>query len=108
MRAIIAASQEDPDATATRTGPTYRRTRPLRPAVRHLRPRTGPDRSRVGQGDQREVPGQLGPRVPHPRPGYQGAARGAGQAPPVGALDRLLQAAALREVPASAPALQRG
>ena len=39
---------------------------------------------------------------------HQGAALRAGQAPPVGAVDRLLQAAALREVPAAAPAVQRG
>ena len=39
---------------------------------------------------------------------HQGAAFRAGQAPPVGAVDRLLQAAALREVPAAAHAVQRG
>ena len=39
---------------------------------------------------------------------HQGAALGARQAPPVGALDRLLQAPALREVPAAAHAGQRG
>ena len=38
----------------------------------------------------------------------QGAALRAGQAPPLGAVDRLLQAAALREVPAAAHAVQRG
>ena len=39
---------------------------------------------------------------------HQGAALRAGQAPPLGAVDRLLQAAALREVPAAAHAVQRG
>ena len=38
----------------------------------------------------------------------QGAARRPGQAPPVGAVDRLLQAAALREVPGAARAVQQG
>ena len=38
----------------------------------------------------------------------QGAAGRAGQAPPVGAVDRLLQAPALREVPAAARAVQQG
>ena len=88
--------------------PAYRGQRPLRPAVRRLRPGPGPDRGRVGQGDLREVPGQHRPGVPHPRHHHQGAARRAGQAPPVGAVDRLLQAAALREVPEPAPAVQRG
>ena len=46
---------------------------------------------------------QRRPGLPHPRHPDQGAARRAGQAPPVGAVDRLLQAAALREVPAAAP-----
>ena len=41
-------------------------------------------------------------------PDHQGAAGRAGQAPPVGAVDRLLQAAALREVPAAARAVQQG
>ena len=39
---------------------------------------------------------------------HQGAALRAGQAPPLGAVDRLLQAPALREVPAAAHARQRG
>ena len=47
---------------------------------------------------------QRRPRLPHPRGPDQGAALRAGQAPPLGAVDRLLQAAALREVPAAAPA----
>ena len=40
-----------------------------------------------------KVPGQRGPGVPHPGAVHQGATRGAGQAPPVGAVDGLLQAA---------------
>ena len=39
---------------------------------------------------------------------HQGGALRPGQAPPLGAVDRLLQAAALREVPAAARAVQRG
>ena len=45
---------------------------------------------------------QRRPRLPHPRDPDQGAALRAGQAPPVGAVDRLLQAPALREVPPAA------
>ena len=78
------------------------RVRALRPAMRRLRPGPGQDRGRVGQGHLREVPGELRPGVPHPRGHHQGAALRAGQAPPVGAVDRLLQAPALREVPAAA------
>ena len=54
-------------------------------------PAQAQDRGRVGQGHLREVPGQHRPRVPHPRPDHQGAAGRARQAPPVGAVDRLLQ-----------------
>ena len=76
--------------------------------VRRLRPGAGQDRGRIGQGHRREVPAEHGPRVPGPLPDHQGTAFRAGQAPPVGAVDRLLQAAALREVPAAAHAVQRG
>ena len=44
---------------------------------------------------------QRRPRLPHPRDPHQGAALRARQAPPLGAVDRLLQAPALREVPRS-------
>ncbi|CAA9230288.1 MAG: Nickel-dependent superoxide dismutase, partial [uncultured Corynebacteriales bacterium] len=87
---------------------SHRRARALRPALRGLRPRTGTDRGGVGQGDHGEVPAERGPGLPDPGPDHQGAARGAGQAPPVGAVDRLLQAPALREVPAAARAVQQG
>ena len=48
------------------------------------------------------------PGLPHPRDPDQGGAVRPRQAPPVGAVDRLLQAAALREVPAAERAVQRG
>ena len=60
------------------------------------------------KGDHRQGRRQRRPRLPHPRDPHQGAALRAGQAPPVGAVDRLLQAPALREVPAAAHARQRG
>ncbi|CAA9416686.1 MAG: Nickel-dependent superoxide dismutase, partial [uncultured Nocardioides sp.] len=88
--------------------PHRRRVGPLRPAVRGLRPGPGPHRGRVGQGDHRQGRRQRRPRLPHPRDPHQGAAFRAREAPPVGAVDRLLQAAALREVPAAAHPLQRG
>ena len=81
--------------------PHRRRLGPLRPAVRRLRPGPGPHRGRVDQGDHRQGRRQRRPRLPHPRDPDQGAALRAGQAPPVGAVDRLLQAPALREVPRS-------
>ncbi|CAA9220390.1 MAG: Nickel-dependent superoxide dismutase, partial [uncultured Blastococcus sp.] len=82
--------------------------RALRPPLRRVRPGPGPHRGGVGQGHPGEVPGQRGPGLPHPRHPDQGAAVGPGQAPPVGALDRLLQAPALREVPPAARAVQQG
>ena len=81
--------------------PDHRGLGPLRPALRRLRPRPGPHRGRVDQGDHRQGRRQRRPRLPHPRDPDQGAALRAGQAPPLGAVDRLLQAPALREVPRS-------
>ena len=52
-----------------------------------------------------KVEGTERPGLPHPRHPHQGAAGRARQAPPVGAVDRLLQGSAFREVPESAPAL---
>ena len=75
--------------------------RTLRPPLRRVRPGPGPHRGRVRQGHPGEVPGQRGPGLPSARRPDQGAAFRPGQAPPVGAVDRLLQAPALREVPRS-------
>src|SRR5215212_5778550 len=97
-----------PDATSAFPHASYRGQRPLRPALRGLRPGAGPDRGRVDQGHHREVPGQHRPGVPYPRHHHQGAAGRAREAPPLGALDGLLQGAALREVPEPEPAVQRG
>ncbi|CAA9368875.1 MAG: Nickel-dependent superoxide dismutase, partial [uncultured Nocardioides sp.] len=88
--------------------PDRRGLRPLRPALRRLRPRPGPHRGRVDQGHHRQGRRQRRRRLPHARRAHQGGAGPAGQASPVGAVDRLLQASALREVPAAAPAVQRG
>ena len=94
--------REEPRMFAQAVRTDHRGLRPLRPALRRLRPRPGPHRGRVGQGDHRQGRGQRRPRLPHPRDPDQGAALRARQAPPVGAVDRLLQAPALREVPAAA------
>src|SRR5699024_9974501 len=51
---------------------------------------------------------QRRPGLPHPGDRHQGGALRARQAPPLGPLDGLLQAAALREVPAAARARERG
>src|SRR4051812_7984222 len=82
--------------------------RALRPPLRRLRPCPGPDRGRVGQGHPGEVPGQRRRGLQDARRPDQGGPRRPGQAPPVGAVDRLLQAPALREVPAAARAVQQG
>ena len=82
--------------------------RPLRPALRCLRPGPGPHRGRVGQGHHREVQrlGRRGLQDPgHP---HQGGAGRPGQAPPVGPVDRLLQARAPREVPPAARPVLEG
>ena len=99
--------RKDPHVRATvRSDP--RSPGSLRPALRRLRPGPGPHRGRVDQGHHRQGRRQRRPRLPHPRHPDQGAAGGARQAPPLGAVDRLLQAAALREVPAAPPAGERG
>jgi hypothetical protein len=82
--------------------------RALRPAVRCLRPGPGADRSRVGQGHHREVPGQRRPGLPHSGVAHQRAAGRPGEAPPLGAVDRLLQAGPPRDLPTAArPVLGR-
>src|SRR5690606_32413050 len=94
-RIIVEIPMERPDATAALPHPAHHRPCPLRPAVRRVRPGPGADRGRVGEGDQREVSSQRRPGVPHPGTHHQGTARRAGQAPSVGAVDRLLQATTL-------------
>ena len=56
---------------------------------------------------QEKYQAQRRPALPGPRHRHQGAARRAREAPPLGAVERLLQAPALREVPGAAPAVQR-
>ena len=89
-------SAHAPSRARTATSPAASTTR--------RRPASRPSRSRRS----REVPGQQRPGLPHARAAHQGAARRAGEAPPLGAVDRLLQAAALREVPPAARPVQRG
>ncbi len=57
---------------------------------------------------QEKYQGNDDPDVPHAGDRHQGAALRPRQAPPLGAVDRLLQAAALREVPGAARAVQQG
>lgn len=81
--------------------------RPLRPALRCVRPGPGPHRGGVGEGRAGEDGRQRRPALPGACHGHQGAARRAREAPRFRALERLLQAPALREVPGAAPAGQR-
>ena len=90
MRLLARLLRAAPPCTRTVTCPAGSTTR--------LRPGSRPSPS----AHRREVPGQRRPGVPGPRHPDQGRALGPRQAPPVGAVDRLLQAAALREVPAAA------
>src|SRR5437588_4796770 len=84
------------------------RPRPLRLAVWCVRPRASKDRGGVGEGMPREIQRVGRPRVQRARGHDQGRTRRPREAPPMGALDRLLQARASAEVSGAAhPFLER-
>ena len=78
--------------------------RPLRPALRCLRPGAGTHRGRIGEGLHGEVQRLRTTRSSKSAPCDQRGARRAREAPPVGAVDGLLQARARRALPRAARA----
>src|SRR6056297_336802 len=85
-----------------------RGSRPLRPLLRGVRPGPGQDRGAVGGEVRQEVPRIRRRGVPSARRAHQGGAGGARQAPPDGAVGRLLRSGSLRGLPAAARALLEG
>ena len=105
----IINTREEPNATAVRI------LRPRLEATAHCDLPCGvydPAQARIEaesvKAIQEKYQGNEDPAFRDARLHHQGAARRSGQAPPLGAVDRLLQAAALREVPGAARAVQQG
>ncbi len=95
-------------AALDRLSPAGHGMRALRPALRGLRPGAGADRSRVGEELHDEVQRLERRRLQDPGDLHKRRASRPREAPPLGAVDRLLQAGASRSPPQPARPVLEG